>query len=182
MCIRDRFERDEKAAAELALSPELQAHLEQHIEDCEKELDDDAESIITNQRYAYISTVVERCVQRKAARHSLSPSDRIDRIVTNRIAALPIFAAVMFLVYWVAMGPLGTFLTDWTNDVFAAGWLQGGAAAVLEGWGVAPWLTGLIVDGIIGGVGAVLGFVPQMLVLFLMLSVDRKSTRLNSSH
>ena len=158
-------------AAELDLSSRLMTHLETHIKDCEKELDDDAESIITNQRYAYISKVVDRCVKKKAARHSMTASDKIDRIVTNRVLALPIFAVVMYLVYWIAMGPFGSFLTDWTNDVFAAEWLQGGAAALLEGWGVAGWLTGLIVDGIIGGVGAVLGFVPQMLVLFLMLSV-----------
>ena len=165
------FERDEKVAAELDHGSRLMTHLETHIKDCEKELDDDAESIITNQRYAYISKVVDRCVKKKAARHSMTASDKIDRIVTNRVLALPIFAVVMYLVYWIAMGPFGSFLTDWTNDVFAAEWLQGGAAALLEGWGVAGWLTGLIVDGIIGGVGAVLGFVPQMLVLFLMLSV-----------
>ena len=165
------FERDEKVAAELDLGSRLMTHLETHIKDCEKELDDDAESIITNQRYAYISKVVDHCVKKKAARHSMTASDKIDRIVTNRVLALPIFAVVMYLVYWIAMGPFGSFLTDWTNDVFAAEWLQGGAAALLEGWGVAGWLTGLIVDGIIGGVGAVLGFVPQMLVLFLMLSV-----------
>lgn len=165
------FERDEKVAAELDLGSRLMTHLETHIKDCEKELDDDAESIITNQRYAYISKVVDRCVKKKAARHSMTASDKIDRIVTNRVLALPIFAVVMYLVYWIAMGPFGSFLTDWTNDVFAAEWLQGGAAALLEGWGVAGWLTGLIVDVIIGGVGAVLGFVPQMLVLFLMLSV-----------
>lgn len=165
------FERDEKVAAELDLGSRLMTHLETHIKDCEKELDDDAESIITNQRYAYISKVVDRCVKKKAARHSMTASDKIDRIVTNRVLALPIFAVVMYLVYWIAMGPFGSFLTDWTNDVFAAEWLQGGAAALLEGWGVAGWLSGLIVDGIIGGVGAVLGFVPRMLVLFLMLSV-----------
>ena len=165
------FERDEKVAAELDLGSRLMTHLETHIKDCEKELDDDAESIITNQRYAYISKVVDRCVKKKATRHSMTASDKIDRIVTNRVLALPIFAVVMYLVYWIAMGPFGSFLTDWTNDVFAAEWLQGGAAALLEGWGVAGWLSGLIVDGIIGGVGAVLGFVPQMLVLFLMLSV-----------
>lgn len=165
------FERDEKVAAELDLGSRLMTHLETHIKDCEKELDDDAESIITNQRYAYISKVVDRCVKKKAARHSMTASDKIDRIVTNRVLALPIFAVVMYLVYWIAMGPFGSFLTDWTNDVFAAEWLQGGAAALLEGWGVDGWLSGLIVDGIIGGVGAVLGFVPQMLVLFLMLSV-----------
>ena len=165
------FERDEKVAAELDLGSRLMTHLETHIKDCEKELDDDAESIITNQRYAYISKVVDRCVKKKATRHSMTASDKIDRIVTNRVLALPIFAVVMYLVYWIAMGPFGSFLTDWTNDVFAAEWLQGGAAALLEGWGVAGWLSGLIVDGIIGGVGAVLGFVPQMLVLFFLLSI-----------
>ena len=165
------FERDEKVAAELNLDAALASHLESHIQDCEKELDDDAESIITNQRYAYISKVVDHCVKKKAARHSLSASDKIDRVVTNRVLALPIFAVAMFLVYWLAMGPLGTFLTDWTNDVFAAEWLQAGSRALLEGWGVAEWLIGLVSDGIIGGVGAVLGFVPQMLVLFLLLAV-----------
>lgn len=165
------FERDEKVAAELNLDAALASHLESHIQDCEKELDDDAESIITNQRYAYISKVVDHCVKKKAARHSLSASDKIDRVVTNRVLALPIFAVAMFLVYWLAMGPLGTFLTDWTNDVFAAEWLQAGSRALMEGWGVAEWLIGLVSDGIIGGVGAVLGFVPQMLVLFLLLAV-----------
>ncbi len=165
------FERDEKVMEELHLGDELTKHLEEHIVDCEKELDDDAESIITNQRYSYISKIVDHCVKKKAAKHSMSVSDQIDRIVTNRIAALPIFAGAMFLVYWVAMGPLGSFLTDWTNDVLGAEWLQGGARALLESWGCAEWLVGLVADGIMAGVGAVLGFVPQMLVLFLMLSV-----------
>ncbi len=165
------FERDEKVAGELALDASLVQQLEARIRDCEKELDDDAESIITNQRYAYIGRLADGCVRKKAARHSLSVSDRIDRVVTNRAAALPIFVAVMGLVYWVSMGPLGSFLTDWTNDVLGAEWLQGGAAALLKRWGVADWLVGLVADGIVGGVGAVLGFVPQMLVLFLMLSV-----------
>ena len=108
-------------------------------------------------------------MKKKAARHALSPSDQIDRVVTNRVLALPIFAGIMFLVYWVAMGPFGSFLTDWTNDVLGAEWLQAGSRALLEGWGCAEWLTGLVSDGIVAGVGAVLGFVPQMLVLFLSL-------------
>ena len=117
------FERDEKVAAELDLGSRLMTHLETHIKDCEKELDDDAESIITNQRYAYISKVVDRCVKKKAARHSMTASDKIDRIVTNRVLALPIFAVVMYLVYWIAMGPFGSMLTDWANDgVFGDGW------------------------------------------------------------
>ena len=165
------FERDEKVLEERKLDAVLADHIEQHIQDCEKEMDDDAESIITNQRYAYISKVMDRCVKKRSAAHSLSVSDKIDRVVTNRIAALPIFVGVMAAVYWIAMGPFGTFLTDWTNDVFAAEWLQGNASALLTGWGVADWLTGLVADGIIAGVGAVLGFVPQMLVLFLMLSL-----------
>ena len=248
------FERDEKVMEELKLDSDLRSHLEQHIADCEAELDDDAESIITNQRYSYISGVVDRSVKKKAAKHSLSTSDRIDRIVTNRILALPIFVAVMFLVYAISMGgsdfALGTRATDWANDgLFGDGWfLSGGdgyeddagdfenagtiigayengetvvyfydddsgeteevevddtvyaeARATLAQFGeegpdpndygrwqdsipvmvgswlesleCADWLSGLIVDGIIAGVGAVLGFVPQMLVLFLLLSI-----------
>ena len=165
------FERDEKVLADMKLDAGLQSHLEEHIADCEKELDDDAESIITNQRYAYINSVVGKSVKKKAAKHSLSTSDKIDRIVTNRILALPIFAVAMFVVYWVAMGPFGSFLTDWTNDVLGAAWLQEGSRALLEGWGCAAWLVGLVSDGIVAGVGAVLGFVPQMLVLFLMLAI-----------
>lgn len=165
------FERDEKVMEELNLDDSLKNHLELHIQDCEKELDDDAESIITNQRYAYINGVVEKSVKKKAALHSLSTSDKIDRVVTNRILALPIFALVMFAVYWIAMGPFGTFLTDWTNDVLGSAWLTGGSRSLLESWGTADWLTGLVADGIVAGVGAVLGFVPQMLVLFFMLSI-----------
>ena len=165
------FERDEKVLAELELDSSLKKHLEEHIRDCEKELDDDAESIITNQRYAYINKVVEKAVKKKAALHSLSTSDKIDKIVTNRILALPIFIVVMYVVYWVAMGPFGTFLTDWTNDVLGGAWMTEGSRSLLESWGTADWLTGLVADGIVAGVGAVLGFVPQMLVLFLMLSI-----------
>ena len=165
------FERDEKVLAELNLDAGLKKHLEEHIQDCEKELDDDAESIITNQRYAYINKVVEKAVKKKAALHSLSTSDKIDKIVTNRILALPIFIVVMYVVYWVAMGPFGTFLTDWTNDVLGGAWMTEGSRSLLTSWGTADWLTGLVSDGIVAGVGAVLGFVPQMLVLFLMLSV-----------
>ena len=165
------FERDDKVMAQLNLTGELKAHLEQHIADCEKELDDDAESIITNQRYAYINTVVTKAVHKKAAAHSMTTSDKIDRVVTNRILALPIFAVVMFAVYWIAMGPFGTFLTDWTNDVLGTAWLVEIPRAALEGWGVNDVLIGLICDGALAGVGAVLGFVPQMLVLFLMLAI-----------
>lgn len=163
------FERDEKVAERFTMDRGVQAKLEDIIKSCEAEEDDDAESIITNERYAYISKLVGHCV--KKSRAGLSVSDKVDRIVTNRWLALPIFVGVMWLVYWVSMGPFGTFLTDWTNDVFAAEWLQGGIGGLLESAGVNEVLTGLIVDGIVGGVGAVLGFVPQMLVLFLMLCI-----------
>lgn len=165
------FERDEKVRAELNLDKALLDHLELHILDCEKELDDDAESIITNQRYAYINTVVDKAVQKKNRAEYLSVSDKIDRVVTNRILALPIFAVIMWCVYAIAMGGFGSFLTDWTNDTLVGELIQGNLSAWMEGIGCAEWLTGLVVDGIVGGAGAVIGFVPQMLVLFLLLSI-----------
>ena len=141
-------------------------------------MDDDAEAIITNERYIYIAELIKGIYVKKSS-EKLSASDKIDKIVTNRWLALPIFAGVMFLVYALAMGKsigdggisIGTFLTDWANDVLGEAWLTNGSRAILEGWGAAPWLVGLISDGIFAGVGAVLGFVPQMLVLFLMLCI-----------
>ena len=245
------FERDEKVVEQLSLTRELKEHLEAHIANCEQELDDDAESIITNQRYTYIGAVVDRAVKKKRAAHAMSTSDQIDRVVTNRILALPIFVAVMVLVYAISMGgwkiSVGTRLTDWANDgLFGDGWFLPftadvdawdedsaafeEAAAMIEGYengdsvvyfyddesgettavsvtetayqqaltvpepdphDYGTWVPGipvlvengltavgcnevlqsLILDGIVGGVGAVLGFVPQMLVLFLLLSI-----------
>ncbi len=165
------FERDKKAMEDLKLPKELVGHLEDHIADCEKEMDDDAESIITNQRYAYITGVVGRAVKKKKEKHSMSTSDKIDQIVTNRILALPIFAAIMFVVYYISISTVGSLVTDWTNDTLFGELICGNLSAAFEAWGVAPWLTGLVVDGIVGGVGAVIGFVPQMLILFLMLSI-----------
>ena len=159
-----------QGAGEAESPPAVLAHIEKDIEAAEKELDDDAESIITNERYIYIAQLMKGCYKKKN-KGALTSSDKIDKIVTNRILALPIFAVVMFLVYWIAMGPFGTFLTDWTNDVLGGAWLTDGSRAILESWGAAEWLTGLISDGIFAGVGAVLGFVPQMLVLFLMLCI-----------
>ena len=163
------FERDEKVMAQLNLKPETIKHIERDIAACEQEMDDDAESIITNERYVYIGEMLKG-VYKKVGIGQLTTSDKIDKIVTNRILGLPIFGLVMFAVYWLAMGPFGTFLTDWTNDVFG-GWLTDGASGIMESLGASEWLTSLVSDGIVGGVGAVLGFVPQMLVLFLMLCV-----------
>ena len=173
------FERDDKVMEELKLDKDLIAHIDEHIQDCEKEMDDDAESIITNQRYAYINTVVSKAVKKKARVEHLTVSDKVDQIVTNRILALPIFALVMILMYSLSMGTsiadggwsIGTFATDWTNDVLFGEIVPGALGGFLESIGVAGWLYGLIMDGIVAGVGAVLGFVPQMLVLFFLLSI-----------
>ena len=164
------FERDSKILEQLKLPEDVTAHIEADIQAAEEELDDDAESIITNERYVYIGEVM-KCCYRKKNRGALSTSDRIDRVVTNRILALPIFAVAMFLVYWIAMGPFGSFLTDWTNDVLGTEWLVEIPRTALEGWGVNAVLVGLVCDGILAGVGAVLGFVPQMLVLFFLLAL-----------
>ena len=162
------FERDDKVLGKLNLSESVREHIEKDIRAAEKELDDDAESLITNERYIYIASLIKGCYKKKS-KGQLTTSDKIDRVVTNRILALPIFAVVMYIVYWVAMGPFGTFLTDWTNDVLGGEWLTEGSRSVMESLGAANWLTGLVSDGIFAGVGAVLGFVPQMLVLFLFL-------------
>ena len=165
------FERDEKVVAELKLSEDVKKGIEEAVSSCEKEMDDDAESIITNQRYAYINTLMQNAVKKGKVKGSLSVSDKIDRVVTNRVLALPIFALIMFLVYYISVTTIGTLLTDWTNDVFVAEIVQGNLQTWLDGVGCAGWLSGLIVDGIVGGCGAVLGFVPQMLVLFLLLAI-----------
>lgn len=164
------FERDQKVLEELKLEDSLKTHLYNHIEECENALEDDSESIITNQRYQYISGCVLAAVKHKN-KGKLKLSDQIDRIVTNRILALPIFAVVMFLVYYISITTVGTLVTDYTNDVIFGDLVPNAVTGWLDAIHVAPWLTGLIVDGIIGGVGAVIGFVPQMLILFLMLSV-----------
>jgi ferrous iron transport protein B len=165
------FERDEKVIEELKLDNALMKHLEEHIATCEKELDDDAESIITNQRYAYISKLVQAAVKKKHTGRKMSASDRIDRVVTNRVLALPIFALVMFCVYYISISTVGDLATGWTNDTLFGEMIIGNLGVCFDSANVAPWLSGLIVDGIIGGVGAVIGFVPQMLILFLMLSI-----------
>ena len=169
------FERDELVRSEVGLSEELLTHLEKHIADCEEEMDDDAESIIADQRYTYIEHVIRRSVNKKAPKHSMKLSDRIDRIVTNRILALPIFAFIMFMMYAIAMGSfpfsIGTMGTEWANDVLFGQWIPSALDSVLTSLGVSGWLYGLVMDGIVAGVGAVLGFVPQILVLSLLLAI-----------
>ncbi len=176
------FERDEKVLETLNIPAETKAHIENDIAAAEKEMDDDSESIITNERYIYIASVIKGCYKKKS-KGSMTVSDKIDKIVTNRILALPIFAVVMFIVYYVSVTTVGTWATDWANDgVFGDGWHLFGIESLwipgipvlvenlLNSIGCADWLQSLILDGIIGGVGAVLGFVPQMLVLFIFLA------------
>lgn len=163
------FERDSKIREKLNLSEEVIAHIEQDIVLCEKEMDDDAESIITNERYNYISSIITDCnVKNTALAHTLS--DKIDKIVTNRILALPIFAIIMFLVYYISVTTVGSALTDWTNDVLFGDIIPPAVEGFLVSVGCADWLQSLILDGIIAGVGSVLGFVPQMFVLFTFLA------------
>ena len=160
------LEKDDKISELLSLMPDVSAE----IRELEDHFDDDTESIITNERYVYISSIIGECLTKAKKGEKLSTSDKIDRIVTNRFLALPIFALVMFIVYYVSITTVGAFLTDWTNDTLFAEWIVPGARTLLENIHCAGWLTGLVVDGIISGVGAVLGFVPQMLVLFIFLA------------
>lgn len=173
------FERDEKVLEELKLDPAILSHIEEDIRETEQLLDDDAEAIIINERYNYITSILTGCFKRKHV-GKLSTSEKIDKVVTNRIAALPIFAAIMFLVYYISVSTVGTFVTDFMNDgLFGEGfdffghWVNGIPVLVEAGLtaaGTPEWLNSLILDGIVGGVGAVLGFVPQILVLFIMLA------------
>jgi ferrous iron transporter FeoB len=162
------FERDSKIGLEL--SDAENKKLEAVIKECETEADDDSESIVINERYAYISKVVDVCLKRKE-KGKLKISDKIDRIVTNRILALPIFALVMFLVYYISITTIGTMGTDWVNESLFGEIVPNAVGGLLESMGTADWLSGLILDGIIAGVGAVLGFLPQMLVMFLCLAL-----------
>lgn len=163
------FERDEKVVQQVSLDEVTAKKVEEIITRCEKEWDDDSESFITSQRYDFLSSIIQQCQQKKN-KHALSVSDKIDQVVTNRWLALPIFALVMVIVYGVSVTTVGTLLTDWTNDVLFGGMILPAASSALEAMGVAAWLQGLVVDGILSGVGAVLGFVPQMLVLFFFLA------------
>ena len=172
------FERDAEATAELRLSKEAVARVEGLVSACERDCDDDAESIITGERYGLIAHIIDGCLHRAPAR--MSTSEKIDRIVTNRWLGLPIFAAIMFGVYYLAISTFGTAMTDWVNNnLFGEGWELFGNAmpsvpALFEGWltaaGASDMVISLVCDGIVAGVGAVLGFIPQMFVLFVLLS------------
>ncbi len=161
------FERDDQAIKKLAISPDVLAHIEQDIVKMEQKFDDDAESIITNERYLYIDSVLQGCFKKKSLTR-ISMSDKIDKVVTNRWLALPIFAVIMFIVYAISIGTVGDWTVGFMTDLFDQ--IGGAAETLLQGWGCATWLIDLIKDGVIGGIGAVLGFVPQMLILFLLLS------------
>ena len=163
------FERDEKVEAQFKFKADTRDKINEIIKLCENQYDDDSESIITNERYLFIHGLMRECVKKREEQMTIS--DRIDRVVTNRVAAIPIFIGVMFLVYFISVSWLGTIVTDWTNDVlfgeYISGWASDGLAAI----GAADWAQSLVVDGIIGGVGAIIGFVPQMLILFVLLAL-----------
>ena len=164
------FERDAKAVEKLNISQEKLDHIEADIQKLERKLDDDAESIIINDRYNYIVGLMKECFIKKDA-GKLSISDRIDRIVTNRFLALPIFALAMFLIYYLSIGSIGAWTVGFMNDTLFGEWIVPAVTNGMEALGCWPWLTSLVADGIVGGVGAVLGFVPQMMILFLLLSL-----------
>ena len=160
------LERDDKIKAQMTSAPDVSAE----ISELENKMDDDTESIITNERYVYISSIIKSCYTKNKTGEKLTISDKIDRVVTNRFLALPIFAAVMYIVYYVSITTVGAFLTDWTNDVLFGEIIPPAIESFLTAVHCADWLQGLILDGIVAGVGAVLGFVPQMLVLFIFLA------------
>ena len=160
------LERDEKIKAQMTSAPDVSAE----INELENKMDDDTESIITNERYVYISSIIKSCYTKNKTGEKLTISDKIDRVVTNRFLALPIFAVVMYIVYYVSITTVGSFLTDWTNDVLFGEIIPPAIESFLTAVHCADWLQGLILDGIVAGVGAVLGFVPQMLVLFIFLA------------
>lgn len=165
------FERDHDATDALQLDPKTLAHLDTHIKDCEDEMDDDSESVIINQRYSYIGRIISSVLTKKHDGHAMTVSDKIDRVVTNRILALPIFFAIMTFVYYISVTTIGTWATDWTNDVFFGEYVNDAAAGLMEAIAAPDWLESLVVDGIIGGVGTVLGFVPQIVLIFFFLAL-----------
>ena len=165
------FERDEKVLAELKLDQAVLNEIEGHIADCETEMDDDSESIITNQRYTFIKNSINKVLTKKNPHQTLSTSDQIDKIVTNRFLALPIFVLIMWLVYYISVSTVGDWMTGWVNDVLFAEIIPPVVETFLKSIGCAAPLISLINDGIIAGVGSVLGFVPQMALIFLFLAI-----------
>ena len=161
------FERDDKVQAKFDAA--IVNSVNEITSACETALDDDSESIITNERYEYITSIIGKIY--KKTRQGMSVSDKIDQIVTNRILALPIFVVIMTLVYYIAVSSLGTIVTDWTNDTLFGEWIQPAVGAFLENAGAADWVVSLVVDGIIGGIGAPVGFAPQMAIVFFFLSI-----------
>lgn len=164
------FERDEKIIKELNLDNDTMSKIEKIILDCEKTLNDDSESIIINDRYTYITKIVENSFDKKN-KTKTTTSDKIDKIVTNRWLAIPIFALVMFFVYYLSVSTVGAWATDWVNDTLFGDVIPTNVENFLVSVGAAPWLVSLLIDGIIGGVGAVLGFLPQMIILFFFLAI-----------
>ncbi len=164
------FERDEKVLSQLQIKEDIKSHIEKDISEVEAELDDDAESIITNERYDYIADVLKDCYQKKSLGR-LTMSDKIDRVLTHRILALPIFALIMWLVYTISIGTVGDWTVGFMNDTLFGEWIVPSVKSFLTDIGCMSWLVSLVGDGIVGGVGAVLGFVPQMLILFTLLSI-----------
>ena len=164
------FERDKEIIKKLKINKDVLDHIEKDIVAVEKEFDDDAESIITNERYEYITGMIGDCYKKKR-KERFSTSDKIDKIVTNKILALPIFAAIMFVVYYISISTVGTMGTDWVNDVLFGDIIPNALDKWLNAIHCAPWLHSLVVEGIVGGVGAVLGFLPQIMVLFILLAI-----------
>lgn len=164
------FERDEKVLKDLNLDEEKLSHIEKDIQKVEQAFDDDAESIIINERYEYIEKVLSTCYKKRSV-GKLSTSNKIDKIVTNRILALPIFVVAMWLVYTISIGTVGNWTVGFMNDTLFGEWIVPAVTTGLESVGCAPWLVSLIADGIVGGCGAVLGFVPQMVILFMLLAL-----------
>ena len=162
------LERDREILQSLAVAPKTAAEAEKITAELEQESGSDIGALLANERYGFISRILDGCYTKKEKKTTVS--DKIDRIVTDRLLSIPIFASIMFLVYFISVTTVGAFLTDWTNDVFFGEWILPAAQSGLESLGTADWLVSLIVDGIIGGVGTVLGFLPQLFVLFLFLS------------
>ncbi len=162
------LERDEEIYSHIELGVKTKEEIEKIIKDLEEYYDDSSDGIIISERYDYITSIIDKKV---IGKDKMSASDKIDRIVTNRFLAIPIFALVMFAVYFISIGSLGAWITEFMNDTLFGEWIVPGIATLLDKWGVAPWVVGMVADGIFGGVGAVLGFVPQMLILFLLLSL-----------